>query len=32
MPVQMGKAITVDKKDDAQPVQRTAACSPGQLC
>jgi hypothetical protein len=32
MPVQMGKAITVDKKDDAQPIQRTSACSPGQLC
>lgn len=32
MPVQMGKAITVDKKDDAPPVQRASSCSPGQVC
>lgn len=31
MPVQMGKAVTVDKKDDAQPAQR-ASCSPEKVC
>ncbi len=32
MPVQMGKAVTVDKKDDAAPHQQAKNCQTGQLC
>lgn len=31
LPVQMGTAVTVDKKDDVQPAQR-ASCSPDRVC
>lgn len=32
LPVQMGKSITVNKKDEVQATQQTAQCSPGMVC
>jgi hypothetical protein len=32
MPVQMGKAVTVDKKDDAAQSQQAKTCQAGQIC
>lgn len=32
MPVQMGKSVTVDKKDETSPVQQASTCAPNQVC
>lgn len=32
LPVQMGKAVTVDKRDEAAPVQQAANCEPNKVC
>lgn len=32
MPVQMGKAVTIDKKDEAAPLQQASKCEPSSVC
>lgn len=32
MPVQMGKAVTVDKRDDTAQLQQAKTCQAGQVC
>lgn len=32
LPVEMGRSVIVDKKQETQPVASSAQCAPGQLC
>lgn len=32
LPVEMGKSVIVDKKQETQPVASSAQCAPGQTC
>lgn len=32
LPVEMGKSITVDKKQESEVIKQPSSCAPGQVC